>query len=75
MELKEYVAPLGKWWWLILLATLIAGGVSYLAASRQPSQYRARTTLMIGRAIDNPNPTGTEFWLTQQLAQTYTEIA
>ena len=75
MELKEYIAPLRRWWWLILIATLIAGGVSYIAASRQPSQFRARTTLMIGRAIDNPNPSGTEFWLTQQLAQTYTEIA
>jgi non-specific protein-tyrosine kinase len=30
---------------------------------------------MIGQAIDNPNPTGTEFWLTQQLARTYAEIA
>jgi succinoglycan biosynthesis transport protein ExoP len=75
MELKEYIAPLRRWWWLILIATLIAGGVSYFAASRQPSQFRARTTLMIGRAIDNPNPSGSEFWLTQQLAQTYTEIA
>jgi non-specific protein-tyrosine kinase len=75
MELKEYIAPLRRWWWLILIATLIAGGVSYIAASRQPSQFRARTTLMIGRAIDNPNPSGTEFWLTQQLAQTYAEIA
>ncbi len=75
MELKEFIAPLRKWWWLIVLATIIAGTVSYLSARQQPEQYRARTTLMIGRAIDNPNPSGAEFWLTQQLAQTYAEIA
>jgi non-specific protein-tyrosine kinase len=75
MELKEYTAPLRKWWWLIVAAGLVASLSSFYAASQQPNLYRARTTLMIGRAIDNPNPTGTEFWLTQQLAQTYAEIA
>ncbi len=75
MELKDYIAPLRKWWWLIVAAGLVAGLASFYAASQQPNLYRARTTLMIGRAIDNPNPTGTEFWLTQQLAQTYAEIA
>ncbi len=75
MELREYIAPLKKWWWLIVLATIVATVASYLAARQQPDVFRARTTLMIGRAIENPNPTGTEFWLTQQLAQTYAEIA
>lgn len=75
MELKEYISPLRKWWWLIVLATLVASAASFFVASRQPNNYRARSTLMIGRAIDNPNPSGTEFWLTQQLAQTYAEIA
>jgi non-specific protein-tyrosine kinase len=75
MELKDYIAPLRKWWWLIVAAGLVAGLASFYAASQQPGQFKARTTLMIGRAIDNPNPSGTEFWLTQQLAQTYAEIA
>ncbi|HET6446229.1 MAG TPA: hypothetical protein VFI27_16805, partial [candidate division Zixibacteria bacterium] len=75
MELKDYIAPLRKWWWLIVAAGLVAGLASFYAASQQPSLYQARTTLMIGRAIDNPNPSGNEFWLTQQLAQTYAEIA
>ncbi len=29
---------------------------------------------MVGSAIDNPNPDGNEFWLTQQLATTYADI-
>lgn len=75
MELKTYISPLLKWWWLLLVAAAIAGGTSYLAVSRQPPIYQARATLMIGSAINNPNPIGNEFWLSQQLAQTYTDIA
>jgi polysaccharide biosynthesis transport protein len=75
MELKEYITPLRRWWWLILAAALLAAASSYMDASRQPPQYRAATTLMIGRAINDPNPTTNIFWLSQQLAQTYADIA
>lgn len=75
MELRAYIRPLLKWWWLILISTLIAGATSYFAVSQQPPIYQARTTLLIGSAINNPNPDGNEFWLSQQLAQTYSDIA
>jgi non-specific protein-tyrosine kinase len=75
MELKSYIAPLRKWWWLIVASTLIAAVSSYLAVSQQAPIYQARATLLLGSAINNPNPNGTEFWLSQQLAQTYTDIA
>ncbi|MEZ4516172.1 MAG: Wzz/FepE/Etk N-terminal domain-containing protein [Chloroflexota bacterium] len=75
MELKALIAPLRKWWWLILASTLIAAITSYVAVSQQADIYQARATLLIGSAINNPNPTGNEFWLSQQLAQTYTDIA
>ncbi len=75
MELKQYILPLRKWWWLIFLATLVAGVSSYFVVSRQPPLYQARTTLIIGQAFNNPNPTGNEFYLGQQLVQTYTDVA
>ena len=75
MELKEYILPLRKWWWLIVASTLIATISSFLATRQQPPIYQSRTTIMIGRAIENPNPTGNDFWLTQQLANTYADIA
>ena len=75
MELKAYLTPLQKWWWLILASTVIAAVSSYAAASQQAAIYQARATLLVGSAINNPNPTGNEFWLSQQLAQTYTDIA
>ena len=74
MELKDYIRPLRKWWWLILAATLIATTSSFLATLRQPAIYRTTAAVMIGSAIENPNPNGNEFWLTQQLANTYADI-
>jgi capsular exopolysaccharide synthesis family protein len=54
---------------------LIAGISSFLATMRQPALYQSFTTLMIGQVITDPNPTSTEFNLSQQLAENYAEIA
>ena len=75
MEIREYIAPLLKWWWLLLIAASVAAVSSYLAVGQQQQIYQARTTLMIGRTIDNPNPTGNEFFLSQELAATYADVA
>lgn len=75
MELKKYILPLRKWWWLLVVATLIAAVSSFLATLRQPPIYQTLTTLMIGQIITDPNPTGTEFTLSRQLANNYAEIA
>ena len=75
MELKEYILPLRKWWWLIVASVFVATVSSYLATRQQPPIYQSRATIMVGRAIENPNPTGNDFWLTQQLASTYADIA
>lgn len=75
MELKEYIIPLRKWWWLIIASTLIAVTASYFATRQQAPIYSTHTTLMVGSAIENPNPSGMEFYLTQQLANTYADIA
>ncbi len=75
MELKEITAPLLKWWWLLVASTLVAALASFVAVSQQPPTYKAATTLMIGSAIQDPNPNGTNLWLSQQLATTYADIA
>lgn len=75
MELKTFLDPLRRWWWLVLASALIAAATSYFAVSRQPPIYRARAVLLIGSAINNPNPTGFELRLSEQLAETYTDIA
>ena len=75
MEFKDYIAPIIKWWWLILTAVIVAAGVSLFATSTQDPVYEAKTTLMIGRAIEDPNPSNAQFNTGQQLAATYADIA
>ncbi|HRX01807.1 MAG: polysaccharide biosynthesis tyrosine autokinase [Anaerolineae bacterium] len=75
MELRQYFNTFRKWLWLIVLATLVATAASFLATRQQAPIYAAKTSLMVGQTLENPNPTGNDVWLGQQLAQTYAEIA
>jgi capsular exopolysaccharide synthesis family protein len=75
MEVKDFFAPLLRWWHLILASVFIAGTFSLVAALQQPPVYRTKATLMIGRAIQDPNPEYYSFYSSQQLAATYADIA
>ena len=75
MELKNYLYPLRRWWWLIAAATLAAALTSFLVTLGQPKVYMSVTTLMIGRAIEDPNPSSNDFYLSQRLAASYADIA
>lgn len=75
MEIKQYLEPLFKWWRLILVACLLAAISSFLVVSRQPPIYQTRSSLVIGRAVYEPNPSGGEIGLAQQLASYYANIA
>lgn len=75
MELSRVASTLRRWWWLIVLSTLLGIAAGYVAEQRLPAVYYATSTVMVGRAIENPNPTNTEISLGQQLALTYGEIA
>ncbi len=75
MDLYEYLKPIRKWWWLLVAATIVAAVSSSLATLQESQVYKSRTTLMIGRTIDDPNPTSGQFALAQQLADSYADIA
>lgn len=60
---------------MILIVTLVGGGSSYYIAKKQPPIYRAATTLVVGRALNDPNPTNNELGLSQQLADVYVSLA
>jgi len=73
--IKDYLSPLLKWWWLVIAAPLIAGISAFFFARQLPPVYQARTTMLIGRAIQDPNPSGNEFSLSYQLASEYANMA
>jgi polysaccharide biosynthesis transport protein len=75
MEIGELFEPLRRWWWLLLACTIVAAVSSLFVVSQQPPIYISRTTLMIGRLLEDPNPNSSQFYLAQQLASTYADIA
>ncbi len=74
MEIKHFIQPVRRWWWLIVTAMVLGALFSYLAVRNEPQVYQARATLFSGRAIDDPNPSGSDFILSQQLARAYADI-
>jgi len=75
MKLNEILFPFVKWWWLLLTALVVSMVTSYFTVRNQPSIYEAKTTLMVGRAITDPNPNDRDFYLGQQLADMYVALA
>jgi non-specific protein-tyrosine kinase len=47
MEIRKYLSLVFNWWWLIILATLITGSVTYLVSKSTAPVYSATTRLLI----------------------------
>ncbi len=75
MDLERIVKIVWKWAWLIVLAAGVAGVASYYATQSTPRIYRTSTTIMVGRFIEDPDPDSRDFSVSQQLGQTYAQLA
>ena len=75
MDIKGYITPLVRWWWLLVVAILISSVSSYYVVRKQPNIYSSHSTLMIGNIVQDPNPNSSQFYLAQQLASTYADLA
>ena len=75
MELLQYINIIRKWIWLIILATTLAAGSSLIASMLAKPVYRTTTTLIVSQIINNPNPSSGDIFTSQQLAQTYVQLA
>ena len=75
MKIIDSIRPIFKWWYLVAISTVIAAVSSFIATRDVPPVYMAQTTIMIGNAILDPNPSDTELGVSQRLAQAYADIA
>jgi polysaccharide biosynthesis transport protein len=75
MELKVFIKPLLKWWWMLVGASLIAAISTFLVIWRQPPVYQSQTTLVVGSSFYQPNPTSADFYQSQNLAAWYADLA
>ncbi len=75
MELRRIFNIIWKWLWLVGLSVLIAAATSYAASKAATPLYRTKTTMMIGRITQNPDPSTLQLYTSQQLAYTYIQLA
>src|SRR5258706_16445065 len=74
MEITAYIRLLRRWLWLIILAAVVAGSISFVLARTQPASYRASVTLQVGKYMDLANPNAAMIQTGEQLAQTYSAL-
>ncbi len=78
MELRQYFAIFFKWAWLIVLTTGLAAGSSYLYSKSLRPLYKAETTILLGRVVENTNQAGpglNDVQSPYNLATTYSLLA
>ena len=63
-----------RWWWLVILSVTVAATSSYRASQSVTPLYSTKATLMIGRVMQDPNPSQADFATGQQLAMTYAQM-
>jgi capsular exopolysaccharide synthesis family protein len=74
MELKEYLQTLWKWWWLIVLCTLCAGGASFTVSSMVSPVYEARVLLMSNQSTNTGLVDYSSLLGGQRVIETYQEL-
>jgi non-specific protein-tyrosine kinase len=74
LDIRPYVVPLLRWWWLLAAAAITAMIASYIYIASQPAIYHARATIWVGPTVQDSN-IGDSVYLSQQIAQTYADVA
>ena len=72
LELRDLLRVARRWWFVLLLLPLIAGGTAYVALSRQQPLYSATATLQVNPPQNSSQTSDyNAFRGTLALAETY----
>jgi len=74
MELGRYVALLGRWWWLLLVAGVLGGAAGNVLSRQLPQSYEARATLLVVDQVTPGVSRGQDLATSAALAQTFSEL-
>jgi non-specific protein-tyrosine kinase len=72
--IRQYLKVVLRWWWLLIVSTIIPGVISYHFASQQPALYQAKATIMVGTGLQDPDPDPNQMNLSRTLAAAYAEL-
>jgi len=74
MELRDILSIVRRWWWLLILGTLLPMGISYYVTSSQAPLYQANVTIMVGTTIQSTDPNPGLMNTSTALARFYGEL-
>ncbi len=74
LDLREYLALLWHWAWLIVLVALIAGAAAYYFSSRMTPYYRAVTSVLVNEAPGTRSMDISSVALSERLTSTYSKM-
>jgi len=75
MLIKRYFTPVLRYWWLLIIVTVVAGASAFIFSRNLPAVYESSATILIGKVLSSPNPSTYELGLSRQLAGLYAELA
>jgi succinoglycan biosynthesis transport protein ExoP len=70
----EYLHILVRYWWLLILAPLVVGGIAYGLASSQTPIYQSATRILVQQSSGVGTPNLADINLNIALVRTYTEL-
>jgi capsular polysaccharide biosynthesis protein len=66
---------LTKWFWLVVVVTVLTAVVSYVLFQQQPTTYRSSARLLVGPSTSSQNPALDDLRTSGQLLETYAALA
>jgi capsular exopolysaccharide synthesis family protein len=72
---KQILLTLLRWWWVLVLGTLVAVAIGYSITQNQPRVYKATATVMVGGFIQAPQVSRDDIVGRDAFTQAYAEMA
>src|SRR5688500_7310765 len=73
--LKLALNVIYRWYWLIILVTVLTAVISFLILRNEPMMYRSSAMLLVGPSTSSPNPELDDLRTSGQLLETYAALA
>jgi polysaccharide biosynthesis transport protein len=74
-EPRQIIITLLRWWWVLVLGTLIAVASGYVISQRQTPVYKGTTTVMVGGFIRSSQISRDDIVARDAFTQAYAEMA
>ena len=74
MDQSKLLNVLRRYWWLFLVALVIASITAYFVLNQQPVLYETKTQLLVGPTVDSPSPDLNALRIGSQMMQTYADL-